>query len=54
MRLRVCDNETCREMFIDRSPTGRRRWCDMRICGNQAKVARHRARAREALAARDA
>lgn len=51
MRLRVCDNEMCREMFIDRSPTGRRRWCDMRICGNQAKVARHRARAREALAA---
>lgn len=52
MRLRVCDNETCREMFIDRSPTGRRRWCDMRVCGNQAKVARHRARAREAMAAR--
>lgn len=50
MRLRVCDNETCREMFIDRSPTGRRRWCDMRICGNQAKVARHRARARAAEA----
>ncbi|MGZ6300110.1 MAG: CGNR zinc finger domain-containing protein, partial [Candidatus Limnocylindria bacterium] len=50
-RLRVCDNQTCREVFIDRSPTGRRRWCDMRICGNQAKVARHRARAREALAA---
>ena len=54
MRLRVCDNETCREMFIDRSPTGRRRWCDMRICGNQAKVARHRARAREALRAPEA
>ncbi len=50
-RLRVCDNDTCREVFIDRSPTGRRRWCDMRICGNQAKVARHRARAREAMAA---
>jgi predicted RNA-binding Zn ribbon-like protein len=50
-RLRVCDNQTCREVFVDRSPTGRRRWCDMRICGNQAKVARHRARAREAAAA---
>jgi predicted RNA-binding Zn ribbon-like protein len=46
-RLRVCANEGCRWLFVDRSPTGRRRWCDMRTCGNQAKVARHRARARE-------
>lgn len=45
-RLRVCANPGCRFLFIDRSPTGRRRWCDMRTCGNQAKVARHRARAR--------
>jgi predicted RNA-binding Zn ribbon-like protein len=46
-RLRVCANPGCRYLFIDRSPTGRRRWCDMRTCGNQAKVARHRARARD-------
>ncbi|HEX2142316.1 MAG TPA: CGNR zinc finger domain-containing protein [Candidatus Limnocylindria bacterium] len=46
-RLRICANQGCREVFIDRSPTGRRRWCDMRTCGNQAKVARHRARARQ-------
>jgi predicted RNA-binding Zn ribbon-like protein len=45
-RLRVCANSGCRYLFIDRSPTGRRRWCNMRTCGNQAKVARHRARAR--------
>jgi predicted RNA-binding Zn ribbon-like protein len=45
-RLRVCANLGCRWVFVDRSPTGRRRWCDMRTCGNQAKVARHRARAR--------
>jgi predicted RNA-binding Zn ribbon-like protein len=45
-RLRVCANEGCRWVFVDRSPTGRRRWCDMRTCGNQAKVARHRARAK--------
>jgi predicted RNA-binding Zn ribbon-like protein len=50
-RLRICANDGCREIFVDRSPTGRRRWCDMRTCGNQAKVARHRARARaESLA----
>ncbi|HET6819416.1 MAG TPA: CGNR zinc finger domain-containing protein [Candidatus Limnocylindria bacterium] len=45
-RLRVCANEGCRWIFVDRSPAGRRRWCDMRTCGNQAKVARHRARAK--------
>lgn len=45
-RLRVCANHACRSMFVDHSPAGRRRWCDMRTCGNQAKVARHRARLR--------
>lgn len=45
-RLRVCASDTCRWLFVDRSPGGRRRWCDMRVCGNRAKVARHRARAR--------
>jgi len=43
-RLRVCDSETCRWVFYDSSPTGRRRWCDMATCGNQAKARRHRAR----------
>ncbi len=47
-RLRICANPGCREVFIDRSRTGRKRWCDMRTCGNQAKVARHRARQRVA------
>lgn len=49
-RLRVCANPGCRYLFVDRSPTGRRRWCDMRTCGNQAKVARHRARTRADVA----
>jgi predicted RNA-binding Zn ribbon-like protein len=43
-RLRICDNDTCRWVFFDSSPTGRRRWCDMATCGNRAKAARHRAR----------
>lgn len=47
-RLRVCANDGCRWLFVDRSPGGRRRWCDMRTCGNRAKVARHRARRRDA------
>ena len=50
-RLRACANDGCRYLFIDRSPTGRRRWCDMRTCGNQAKVARHRAKARRGTSA---
>jgi predicted RNA-binding Zn ribbon-like protein len=43
-RLRRCASETCRWVFVDRSPSGRRRWCDMSVCGNRAKVRRHRAR----------
>ena len=49
-RLRICGADDCGWRFVDRSPAGRRRWCDMRTCGNRAKVARHRARAREAAA----
>jgi predicted RNA-binding Zn ribbon-like protein len=45
-RLRICANETCRYVFFDDSRTGKRRWCDMATCGNRAKAARHRARAR--------
>lgn len=50
-RLRVCADDGCRWLFVDRSPAGRRRWCDMRTCGNRAKVARHRARARGTVTA---
>jgi predicted RNA-binding Zn ribbon-like protein len=53
-RLRVCANDTCRWAFFDSSPTGRRRWCDMRSCGNQAKAARHRARVKAAHQAEQA
>jgi predicted RNA-binding Zn ribbon-like protein len=45
-RLGVCASETCGWVFVDRSPGGRRRWCDMGTCGNRDKVARHRARRR--------
>src|SRR3954470_5729535 len=43
-RFRICANDRCQWTFFDASPTGRRRWCDMRTCGNRAKAARHRAR----------
>jgi predicted RNA-binding Zn ribbon-like protein len=45
-RIRACASETCRWIFYDDSRSGRRRWCDMATCGNRAKAARHRARAR--------
>ncbi|MEA2247758.1 MAG: hypothetical protein QOH46_2287 [Solirubrobacteraceae bacterium] len=43
-RIRVCASETCSARFYDRSPAGRRRWCSMRTCGNEAKARRHRER----------
>jgi predicted RNA-binding Zn ribbon-like protein len=53
-RLRVCENETCRWVFFDRSRASRRRWCDMRTCGNRVKARRHRERVREARGNSDA
>lgn len=41
-RMKKCENDTCRMLFIDISPANRRRWCAMSICGNRAKVALHR------------
>jgi predicted RNA-binding Zn ribbon-like protein len=43
-RVRVCAAETCSARFYDRSPAGRRCWCSMSGCGNEAKARRHRAR----------
>jgi predicted RNA-binding Zn ribbon-like protein len=47
-RIKVCASDTCQWLFYDASRTGRRRWCDMSTCGNRAKAARHRARAKAA------
>jgi len=33
-----CDMATCRWLFVDRSKNHRRRWCDMKICGNRDKA----------------
>jgi predicted RNA-binding Zn ribbon-like protein len=45
-RIRVCASATCSARFYDRSPAGRRRWCSMALCGNEAKARRHRERSR--------
>ena len=41
-RLRICGGEGCSARFVDRSAGQRRRWCQMGVCGNRAKAARHR------------
>ena len=49
-RIRVCASATCSARFYDRSPAGRRRWCSMALCGNEAKARRHRERSRSTAA----
>jgi predicted RNA-binding Zn ribbon-like protein len=41
-RVRRCDGEDCRWLFLDTSRSRNRRWCDMADCGNTAKVRRYR------------
>lgn len=42
--LRECGARDCAWLFLDASRTRRRRWCDMRICGNREKFRRFYAR----------
>jgi predicted RNA-binding Zn ribbon-like protein len=43
-RIKECADPACTRLFVDTSRAGSRHWCDMRGCGNRAKVAGHRAR----------
>ena len=44
-RVKECeDDRGCGYLFFDTSRNRSRRWCDMRGCGNRAKVRRHRRR----------
>lgn len=43
--LKCCKG--CGWLFLDTSKNGRRRWCDMKTCGNRAKIRRHRNKLRE-------
>src|SRR5262249_410469 len=40
-RVRSCADIRCGWLFLDASPSGNRRWCSMRECGNRAKARRH-------------
>ena len=44
--VRRCPGESggCGWLFLDESRSGNRRWCDMRTCGNRAKVRAHYSR----------
>ena len=46
-RLKVCRNPDCRWAFYDRSPNGRRAWCETSAasCGSRHKMRAYRARA---------
>ncbi|SQD98088.1 MULTISPECIES: ABATE domain-containing protein [unclassified Parafrankia] len=41
-RVRACSG--CAALFFDRSPSGQRRWCSMRRCGEKAASANYRRR----------
>lgn len=47
-QVRQCGGGNCGWLFLDSSKNHSRRWCDMRDCGNRAKVRRHRLKERRA------
>src|SRR5262249_18770329 len=46
--VRQCRGANCGWLFLDCSRNHSRCWCDMRDCGNRAKVRRHRRKHRDA------
>lgn len=45
-RVKACANDACLWIFLDRTRNHGRRWCEMKGCGNRAKVREHRRRLR--------
>jgi len=41
VHLRMCASDDCAWLFLDHSKNQRRRWCDMKVCGNRVKARRH-------------
>ena len=44
--LRRCADPACTRLYVDRSHGQRRRWCEMKGCGDRAKAAAYRRRRR--------
>jgi predicted RNA-binding Zn ribbon-like protein len=51
--VKACEGPTCTVVFIDRTRSHARRWCSMAVCGNRAKQAAHRKRARKGRRRKD-
>lgn len=49
-RLHACGGDNCEWLFVDHSKNGRRRWCSMATCGNDAKVKKYRKRQKKKAA----
>jgi predicted RNA-binding Zn ribbon-like protein len=43
-RVKGCPGRHCGWLFLDRTRNGRRRWCEMEVCGSRAKMRRYRER----------
>ena len=43
-RVHTCAVDTCRWLFLDTSKNHKRRWCNMKVCGNRMKARRFQAR----------
>lgn len=50
-RLKVCPADDCRWAFYDESRNRSATWCDMKVCGNRAKVRGFRERTRSSTGA---
>jgi predicted RNA-binding Zn ribbon-like protein len=46
-RLSICEGENCGWLYLDLSKNRSRRWCNMKGCGNRAKLRRFRAKPNE-------
>ncbi len=44
--IKACEGHACTLLFVDRTRGRGRRWCSMAVCGNRAKQAAHRSRAK--------
>jgi predicted RNA-binding Zn ribbon-like protein len=44
--VKGCEGQGCTLFFLDKTRARARRWCSMAICGNRAKQAAHRKRAK--------
>jgi predicted RNA-binding Zn ribbon-like protein len=50
-RVKQCGGDSCGWIFLDTSRSGNRTWCDMKDCGNLAKVHRFRRRKQKKILA---